>query len=225
MFRCLTTSPCHANVQEWHNITVVEELERAVTVAEKRMEAKGIVGIERLEVEGVVAEQRLEVVERMVEVPEKRTDSYKERVAMEGEEKGAERVALEKVTPGVTQNSENCKKDCSEQKKVEKGKIRRIRKKKYCTVEGCSKSYTTITNLTTHMRTDHGAPKLPCKEPDCNCKFNSFFSLKLHNRRFHNGDKIKCRETDCLETFHSYSVLRVHMRKCHGAPKTIMDNS
>jgi len=210
------------HIQEWHNVTVVEELERAVMVAEERREEEESKAekIPNNLTEGEEAGE-IEDTKRRMTVKDGKVIKKRKVEAMEVKEGGVlhiKELAGDELNPDDTEDdNENYVKNCSDQEEEEEN--REGIKRHNCKVEDCPRSFTTTNSLSNHMRSDHGAPKLECKEPGCSQSFNSRNSVNEHGRKYHNIQKLKCKEPECGKTFNSPSVRIYHMRRYHGAPK------
>jgi uncharacterized C2H2 Zn-finger protein len=81
-----------------------------------------------------------------------------------------------------------------------------------CDVEGCDKSYKTVTSMLQHKRSAHGVVKYECDE--CGRRFNEKGSMMRHNKNVHLEEKhYKCAK--CGVQFSQNSDLTQHIKTVH----------
>ncbi|KAF2666360.1 hypothetical protein BT63DRAFT_56870 [Microthyrium microscopicum] len=82
------------------------------------------------------------------------------------------------------------------------------RKKYFCSIDGCNKSFFQKTHLEIHTRAHTGVKPFVCKEPSCGQRFSQLGNLKTHERR-HTGERpYQC--DICGKTFAQRGNVRAH---------------
>ena len=85
-----------------------------------------------------------------------------------------------------------------------------------CTYSGCKRTYTTVGNLKTHLKSHSGEYTFRCTFEGCSKKFQSSYNLKIHVR-VHTGEKpYYCKEQGCKKVFSSSYRMKVHQRLHSG---------
>ena len=83
-----------------------------------------------------------------------------------------------------------------------------------CSIQGCGRSFRKRQELSNHLRSAHGAPKLACKEDGCSATFNSQSNLSVHLRQVHLKEKpVDCPEQHCNKKFTTKRDLKDHLRR------------